>query len=164
MKVFGIPVKVEPFFFVVVGLLGYRRDSPFEFLITWLIVVFISILAHELGHALTIRYFGLSPRILIYGFGGLTSWTESKEMSPAKHIAISLAGPFAGFLFYGLILLSNAALPDLFADRLGRVALNYLMFVNLWWGIFNLLPVLPFDGGNVAYSGEVGVTKQQMGG
>jgi Zn-dependent protease len=163
MKVFGIPVKVEPFFFVVVGVLGYSRPLPFEFLIEWLIVVFISILAHELGHALAIRFFGLSPQILIYGFGGLTSWSENKEMSHAKHIAISLAGPFAGFFFYGLILLSNAALPDLFADRLGRVALNDLMFVNLWWGIFNLLPVLPLDGGNVAYSIEQWVTKKQSG-
>jgi Zn-dependent protease len=163
MKIFGIPVKVEPLFFLVVGFLGYRPNLPFEFLIEWLIVVFISILAHELGHALTIRSFGLSPQILIYGFGGLTSWTETKEVSPAKHIAVSLAGPFAGFLFYGVILLSNAALPDLFADRLGRQALDDLMFVNLWWGIFNLLPVWPLDGGNVVYSIEQWVTKKHSG-
>src|SRR5215470_860576 len=119
MKIFGIPVKVQPFFLLVVGFLGYSRDLPFEFLVEWIIVVFISILAHELGHALTVRAFGLSPQILIYGFGGLTSWTDEKDVSPIKRIAISLAGPFAGFLFYGLIMLLGVALPDLFSDSLG---------------------------------------------
>src|SRR5262249_23113383 len=84
-------------------------------------------------------------------FGGLTSWTENKEVSPKKHIAISLAGPFAGFLFGGAVYLSEVALPDLFADHFGRVTYRDLLWVNFGWGIFNLLPVLPLDGGNVAY-------------
>src|SRR5215470_12143004 len=107
MKIFGIPVKVQPFFLLVAGFLGYSRNLPFEFLVEWIIVVFISILAHEFGHALTIRAFGMSPQIMIYGFGGVTSWTDEKGVSHAKRIAISLAGPFAGFLFYGLVFISN---------------------------------------------------------
>lgn len=163
MKIFGIPVKVQPFFLLVVGFLGYSWNLPFEFLVEWIIVVFISILAHEFGHALTVRAFGMSPQILIYGFGGMTSWTDEKGVSPPKHIVISLAGPFAGFLFYGLVSLSNMALPDLFADHLGRQTYHDLRFVNLWWGVFNLLPVLPLDGGNVAYSIEQMVTKRPSG-
>src|SRR5262245_34373901 len=163
MKIFGIPVKVQPLFLLVVGFLGYSRNLGFEFLVEWIIVVFISILAHEFGHALTVRAFGLSPQILIYGFGGMTSWTDEKGVSPPKHIAISLAGPFAGFLFGGVVYLSNIALPDLFADHLGRVTYRDLLFVNWGWGIFNLLPVLPLDGGNVAYSIEQWVTKKHRG-
>jgi Zn-dependent protease len=163
MKIFGIPVKVQPFFLLVVGFLGYSRNLPFEFLVEWIIVVFISILAHEFGHALTVRAFGMSPQILIYGFGGMTSWTDEKGVSPPKHIAISLAGPFAGFLFGGVVYLSNIALPDLFADHFGRVTYRDLLFVNWGWGIFNLLPVLPLDGGNVAYSIEQWVTKKHRG-
>src|SRR5215813_1331249 len=163
MKIFGIPVKIEPLFLVVVGFLGYRQDLPLEFLIEWLVVVLVSILAHEFGHALMVRAFGLSPQILIYGFGGLTSWTENKEVSPKKHIAISLAGPFAGFLFGGAVYLSEVALPDLFADHFGRVTYRDLLWVNFGWGIFNLLPVLPLDGGNVAYSIEQLVTKRPSG-
>jgi len=163
MKIFGIPVKVQPFFLLVVGFLGYSRNLPLEFLIEWIIVVFISILAHEFGHALTVRAFGMSPQILIYGFGGMTSWTDEKGVSPPKHIAISLAGPFAGFLFGGVVYLSNIALPDLFADHFGRVTYRDLLWVNLGWGIFNLLPVLPLDGGNVAYSIEQWVTKKHRG-
>jgi Zn-dependent protease len=163
MKIFGIPVKVQPYFFLVVGFLGYARGGPFEFLVEWIIVVFISILAHEFGHALTVRAFGMSPQILIYGFGGVTSWTDEKGVSPLKHIAISLAGPFAGFLFGGVVYLSNEALPDLFADRFGAQTYVDLLFVNLGWGIFNLLPILPLDGGNVAFSIEQWVTKKRRG-
>src|SRR5215475_9737000 len=163
MKIFGIPVKVQPLFLLVVGFLGYSRNLGFEFLVEWIIVVFISILAHEFGHALTVRAFGLSPQILIYGFGGMTSWTDEKGVSPPKHIAISLAGPFAGFLFGGVVYLSNIALPDLFADHFGYVTYRDLLWVNWGWGIFNLLPVLPLDGGNVAYSIEQWVTKKHRG-
>jgi Zn-dependent protease len=163
MKIFGIPVTVQPFFFLVIGFLGYNRNLPFEFLIEWIIVVLISILAHEFGHALTVRAFGMSPQILIYGFGGVTSWTDDKRISPLKHIAISLAGPFAGFLFGGAVYLSERNLPDLFAGPLGSRTYQDLLFVNWGWGIFNLLPVLPLDGGNVAYSIEQWVTKKQRG-
>jgi Zn-dependent protease len=163
MKIFGIPVKVQPFFLLVVGFLGYSRNLPFEFLVEWVIVVFISILAHEFGHALAIRAFGMSPQILIYGFGGMTSWTDEKDISHAKRIAISLAGPFAGFLFGGIVFLSEYKFPDLFADRLGNQTYFDLMFVNFGWGIFNLLPILPLDGGNVAYSIEQMVTKRPSG-
>lgn len=163
MKIFGIPVKVDPSFLFVCALLAYSRLSQPELLVEWLIVIFVSILIHELGHALVIRSFGLSPQIMLYSMGGLTSWTDEKGISHAKHIAISLAGPFAGFLFYGIVFLSNIYLPDLFADHLGRQTYHDLQRVNLWWGVFNLLPILPLDGGNVAYSVEQWVTKKHRG-
>ena len=97
MKIFGIPVKIDPSFLFVCALLAYSRLSHPAFLVEWLIVIFVSILIHELGHALMVRSFGLSPQIMLYSMGGLTSWREEKSISHAKHIAISLAGPFAGF-------------------------------------------------------------------
>ena len=163
MKIFGIPVKVDPSFLFVCAILAYSRLSQPAFLVEWLIVIFVSILIHELGHALVIRSFGLSPQIMLYSMGGMTSWRDEKGISHAKHIAISLAGPFAGFLLYGLVSYSNQALPDLFADQLGRQTYRDLRFVNLWWGVFNLLPILPLDGGNVAYSIEQWVTKKHRG-
>src|SRR5215510_6495568 len=163
MKIFGIPVKIDPSFLFICALLAYGRLSEPALLVEWLIVIFVSILIHELGHALVVRSFGLSPQILLYSMGGLTSWRGEKGVSHAKHIAISLAGPFAGFLFYGVISISNVALPDLFADQLGRQTYRDLQFVNLGWGIFNLLPILPLDGGNVAHSIEQWVRKSPSG-
>jgi Zn-dependent protease len=163
MKIFGIPVKIDPSFLFVCALLAYSRISQPILLIEWLIVIFASILIHELGHALVVRSFGLSPQILFYSMGGLTSWIDEKGVSHAKRVAISLAGPFAGFLFGGIVFLSEYAFPGLFADRFGKQTYFDLMFVNFGWGIFNLLPILPLDGGNVAYSIEQMVTKRPSG-
>lgn len=163
MKVFGIPVKIDPSFLFICALLAYGRLSQPAFLIEWLIVIFVSILIHELGHALMVRSFGLSPQILLYSMGGLTSWRDEKGVSHAKHIVISLAGPFAGFLFGGIVFLSDKAAPDLFAGDFGQQTYIDLLFVNWGWGIFNLLPILPLDGGNVAYSIEQWVTKKPGG-
>ena len=163
MKIFGIPVKIDLSFLFICALLAFGRLSAPVFLVEWLVVVFVSILVHELGHALVVQSFGLSPQILLYSMGGLTSWRDEKGISPAKHIAISLAGPFAGFLFGGLFFLSNMVLPDLFADRFWRRTYIDLLFVNWGWGVFNLLPVLPLDGGNVVYSIEQWVTKKPGG-
>jgi len=163
MKIFGIPVKIDTSFLLVCAVLAYNRLSHPAFLVEWLAVIFVSILVHELGHALVVQSFGLSPRILLYSMGGLTSWTDEKGVSHAKHIAISLAGPFAGFLFGGTVYGLNFALPGLFADHFGAVTYRDLLFANWGWGVFNLLPVLPLDGGNVAYSIEQWVTKKQSG-
>jgi Zn-dependent protease len=163
MKIFGIPVKIDPSFLLVCAVLASSRLSQPAFLIEWLAVIFVSILIHELGHALVVRSFGMSPQILLYMMGGLTSWTDEKGISHAKRIAISLAGPFAGFLLGGIVFLSEYKFPDLFADRFGEQIYFDLMFVNLGWGIFNLLPILPLDGGNVAYSIEQMVTRKSSG-
>src|SRR5215510_5716421 len=163
MKIFGIPIKIDPSFLIVCALLAYSRLSQPDLLVEWLIVIFVSIIIHELGHALMVRLFGMTPQILLYSMGGLTSWQDEKGVSPPKHIAISLAGPFAGFLFGGIVFLSNILMPDLFADRIGRNAFEDLLWVNFGWGIFNLLPILPLDGGNVVHSIEEWVRKKPGG-
>src|SRR5215510_1542783 len=116
MKIFGIPLKIDPSFLFICALLASSRLSQPIFLIEWLIVIFVSILVHELGHALVVRSFGLSPQILLYSMGGLTSWRDEKGISHAKRIAISLAGPFAGFLFGGIVFLSEYNFPGRVAD------------------------------------------------
>ena len=98
-RVFGIPVRVHPLFWIVtlfLGLAAARRPIRCETLI-WVAVVFVSILVHELGHALMQRYFGGHPWITLYGFGGLASCNDC-DRSPRSQILISLAGPVAGFL------------------------------------------------------------------
>jgi|GEM_PF-933788 len=163
MKIFGIPVKIDPTFLLICAVLASSRISQPAFLIEWLIVIIVSILVHEFGHALVVRSFGMSPQIMLYSMGGLTSWTDEKGVSHTKRIAISLAGPFAGFLFGGVVYLSGKASPGLFADDFWIVTYQDLLFVNWGWGIFNLLPIFPLDGGNVAYSIEQIVTKKSGG-
>jgi Zn-dependent protease len=162
MKVFGIPVQVEFTFLLVVAMLASSRLRDPVFLVEWLFVVFISILIHELGHALACRSFGLSPQITLYAMGGLTSWSDNIRVSPPKNIAISLAGPFAGFLFFGVVYFSSS-IPGVMDSVFGRQLYQDLKWVNLGWGVLNLLPVLPLDGGHVIASIEEWVSKKSRG-
>jgi Zn-dependent protease len=160
MKIFGIPVKVDITFLLVGAMLASSRLKEPVFLVEWLFVIFISILIHELGHAFVCRVFGLSPQIQLYAMGGLTSWSNNTRISPQKNIAISLAGPFAGFFFFGIVYLSRSIFQD---SELGRQFYEDLMWVNLFWGIANLLPVLPMDGGHVIDSIEELLSKKPGG-
>jgi len=172
----GIPVRVSPIFWVIAFLFGFSTNNILYTLI-WVVVVFISILIHELGHAFAFRRYGLRSSIVLHFAGGLTipesvSWGSSwanVALGPPQEIVISLAGPFSGFLFAALIiggvlaaggsigiswLLGFIPLPTLRGIPFGGVYLNifiyFLLSVNIFWGLINLVPVFPLDGGNVA--------------
>jgi Zn-dependent protease len=141
----------------LVLVLGAQHQLPQKIAI-FAVIAFVSVIVHELGHAMMGRAFGLAPVIELNGMGGLTSWTTPRNVGHWRSIAISVAGPFAGFALGGVLL---------FADRLGfhphhplaLFALKQALWVNFGWGIFNLAPMLPLDGGNVLRSALDLVTK-----
>lgn len=171
----GIPVRVHPLFWVISFLFGFSANNLlYTFL--WMLVVFVSILIHELGHAFAFRRYGLRSSIILHFAGGLTvpesmSWGSTwanVALTPAQEIFISLAGPFAGFFFAALIigsvilsggsvglnwLLGVIPLPASAIVPFGGIFLSsiatLLLFVNIFWGLINLVPVYPLDGGNV---------------
>ncbi|HKO62685.1 MAG TPA: M50 family metallopeptidase [Pyrinomonadaceae bacterium] len=149
MKIFGIPTKVEPSFFVISFFLAASRSSNLALLIEWLIVVFVSVLLHEMGHALVARKFGVEPSIKLYSMGGLTSFKSGVNLTPSQHLFISLAGPAAGFLLGGIVFVVGPTILGPDPSPLLAVTYSDLLWVNIGWGIFNLLPMLPLDGGNV---------------
>ena len=65
-------------------------------MLCWVVAVFLSVLVHEMGHALAIRALGVQPWITLYGMGGLTSHRGGR-LPPKTQILVSLAGPAAGF-------------------------------------------------------------------
>jgi len=147
----SIPVRVRAYFFLMAVMLGAQNRSP-QLIALWIGVVFVSVLIHELGHALIGRAFGLAPQIELHGMGGTTSWIGGREkLGPGRSIAISLAGPFAGFLFGTLVFVVAKLLPHT-PSPMVAVAIEQLLWVNIGWGIINLLPMMPLDGGNVARS------------
>lgn len=98
-RVFGIPVRIHPFFWVISLIIAIQGSStPPAVVLSWIVAVFVSILIHELGHALVQRRYGGSPRIVLHGMGGLAICGDCDRSSRAQ-ILISLAGPAAGFLF-----------------------------------------------------------------
>jgi membrane-associated protease RseP (regulator of RpoE activity) len=105
-----------------------------------------TITIHELGHALAGRFFGLSPEIDLHGMGGTTSWSAGRRLTPGPHILISLAGPFAGIAVGMLILLATRSVK---LAPLHSAIVDQIVWVNVGWGVLNLIPMLPLDGGNV---------------
>lgn len=156
-SLFGIPVRISIWFWLAGAILGYNAlKAGAAFLIGWLLVLLVSILIHELGHALAARCFGYSPSILLYQFGGLAFYNPAYGQARWKSILISLAGPGAGFILAAVIYAFAAyALPQFYFrmepafQELVSFILGQLLFVNVIWGLVNLLPVLPLDGGRV---------------
>lgn len=153
-RLFGFPIRVHPFFWVVIlilgmGGLGGGQADPVETLI-WVVVAFISILVHELGHAVLQRRYGGHPWITLYGMGGLSSCDDC-DRSPVSQILISAAGPIAGFLLAGgILLLIYSRLLEPIASPAVNLAIVYLLWINIGWGLLNLLPIYPLDGGRIA--------------
>ena len=171
----GIPIRVHPLFWLIALLLG--SSGSLIGIPIWIFVVFVSILIHELGHALAFRRYGIDSEIVLHFMGGLTiplsapwgtGWANVAP-SPRQHIVISLAGPFAGFFLAalvvaGVILLGGTIavnllfgfipIPQLVSLSIGGTVLQLfvvmMLWVNIFWGLINLLPVYPLDGGHVA--------------
>lgn len=168
-RLFGIPVRIHPFFWLVALLLG-SYSSGVQPLLSCVAAVFISILVHELGHAFVMIAYGLHPNIVLHGLGGLTyvdpadDYRSSKAHTTFGQISISFAGPLAGFLLAGALLgalylagLRNDIefgwpynLRPFLQDYVPlHTLVNYIFFISIFWGFVNLLPIYPLDGGQI---------------
>ena len=170
-----IPVRIHPFFWLSTVLLGIPHgDDSFNekviSLLLWIVIVCVSILVHELGHVLMGRYFGTRGHILLTGFCGLAIGSNDLQERWQRN-AVSLAGPGAGFLFAALFAggcwLYNPAitlwtLGSLFGVEVDvargveipphfvLTIMRLMLWINIFWGLVNLLPVWPLDGGQIS--------------
>ncbi len=176
-SILGFPVRVHPFFWLAAFILGSRGASGEDaglLLLIWVVALFVSILVHELGHSLMMRRFGISSHIVLHMMGGLAIPDSfgfgARSNDSRTSILISFAGPAAGFLFAALIVLVILATGGRFQIDPShfpfyRFALNVapgpeinpweqlthaLLYINIFWGLVNLLPVYPLDGGQIA--------------
>ena len=154
--VLGIPVRVHPLFWVMALVFGLPRESlPGPVVLATLAVLtgclFVSILVHEMGHALVARHFGWAPEVTLYHLGGYAAFVPTRGYSASRSIAVSLAGPGAGFLLYLLVfgLATTLEQQGIRLNGYARLAVANLEWINLGWGLVNLLPVYPLDGGQV---------------
>lgn len=187
-RIFGFPVRVHPYFWLVTLFMGAggfgssQGVDPMDVFV-WVGVVFVSILVHELGHATMQRFYGGQPWITLYAFGGLASCSDGPR-SAGRRILILLAGPGAGFVLAAVIIaalklsghqfgistisqldsspiaLNNPAGLTLlgpvvayfegFRSPMVNEAIRQLLYVNIIWGLVNLLPVFPLDGGQIS--------------
>lgn len=147
--------------------------------LAWIAPLFVSILIHELGHCLAFRKHNLSSRMVLYHFGGLAIpgsrlGHRSTSQTPWSQVEISAAGPVLqmisglllgivvrtfGFNVPGLPSFLSSFLP-MFNSEAGRdlrmfsgdlyLFVDSYMYISIYWALFNLLPIYPLDGGQIA--------------
>lgn len=148
-RLFGFPVVIDLSFVIVLAFLGYASDSRgLAYLVIWVAVAIVAVLLHELGHAFAARAAGAAPSIALSGFGGVTTFSLARRLSRLRSLGISAAGPVSG-LVIGAALLVLGRNVDIDPASPGAFVVDVAVFVTLGWGILNLLPILPMDGGHI---------------
>jgi Zn-dependent protease len=141
-----IPISIYPTFWLFAALIGYLNSMSFIGTLIWVAIIFVSVLFHEFGHALTALIFGQSPRIELVALGGLT-YHNGQKLSFWKQFFIVLDGPIFGFLL--VIIVTILLQVPAFSQGMTGSILSLTRVVNLFWTIVNLLPVMPLDGGQL---------------
>jgi Zn-dependent protease len=145
-RVFGFPVHVDWSFVLFVGLLGFQPGITPERLGIWLLLAFLAVLAHELGHAVAARMIGAEPSIALVALGGVTSYVPPRPLSRLSSLGIALAGPLVGLILGGVLLLVGRSV-SVEPGGLAEYTLLTAIFTTLGWSVLNLLPIVPLDGG-----------------
>lgn len=164
-RVAGIPVRLHSSFLILgAALVGwYALSSGLAAAVDGLVLavlIFGSVVLHELGHALAARAFGIGTRdITLYPFGGIAA-LRGEPRSPAQELVVAGAGPAVNFV------LAVLALPLALGGS--GLAITFLV-VNLGMALFNLVPAFPMDGGRVLRAllaprhGYYGATARALG-
>jgi stage IV sporulation protein FB len=142
------PVRVHWSFLLIAVLIGL--NSNLLYTLSWIVVVFISVLVHELGHAVVAERYGMFPSIQLHSMGGLTVFSRTRRLTHLQEIILSLAGPGFGFALGGLVFVLTLTLGSV--PQFLRYILAQMLWVNIGWGVINLVPMLPLDGGQVMRS------------
>lgn len=196
----GFPVRIHPFFWVVMVFFGPLKMAPVYNLL-WVVAVLVCILLHEFGHAVVMKFYGFYPSIVLYSFGGLAiphrGTYSVRRRGPWGDMLIAFAGPASGFILAAILVVglhylggypvvwgvAHATTADLHPgggllaifnptwrdvapvwceivreggdlwiaqrqDLLG-VFVNFIFYITVWWGLVNLLPIYPLDGGQI---------------
>ncbi len=148
LRVGKTPVTLNWTFLLLAVFYIIALGRPWEYGLMFAGVALVGIIWHEAGHAIAFRLIGRRSRIIVHGIGGVTISEDQRPMHNGEGAGVALAGPLVGIVV-GLIALW-LRLHDVGAHATWSwVLLNDIIFVNLGWGLLNLLPVLPLDGGHV---------------
>lgn len=150
-RLFDVPVRVHPLFWLSSAMVTWRGEN-FALTLIGIVCVFVSVLVHELGHALMARRYGFPSEIVLVFLFGLAT---STRMSPGRNLRISAAGPLAGLALAAIVyivLLITAQDPVDFLrdyDSPKVFAVHMMLFFGVFGNLVNFVPCLPLDGGNI---------------
>lgn len=145
----NIPIRIHVTFFLLLVWLVIMTDSPSPMIEgLFVILVFVCVLLHELGHALVGKWSGVQTKdITLYPFGGIAAITSQPQ--PKAELLIAIAGPLVNIAIASL-LYPWVTLPTVESLSAIQVPLLTRLFLtNIGLAVFNLLPALPMDGGRV---------------
>lgn len=161
MTIAGTTVDVRPSFIILAGLfviLDLDRQVPIERAALWIPVLFLSVLVHELAHASVIALFGHgSSEIELGGWGGQT--VNRRRSASWQEILISVAGPLSSIALAQVLYVVVTRLPLESTNELLLDFLRMMVMANRAWGIFNLIPIIPLDGGQILLHGLAHVVR-----
>ena len=164
-SVFGIKIKIHWTFFFLIAWIVFDelgRGGTLEsivFNVAFVIAVFLCVVLHELGHALTAKRFGISTKkITLLPIGGMASFDKIPE-SPKEELLIVIAGPLVNVAI-AIVLFFSVPVGELFKYSFTDAYtvftsftfqnfLFYLFIVNVALVLFNLIPAFPMDGGRI---------------
>ncbi len=145
-KLGPIPVRIHAWFVIVAALLGLTiNQSPLD-VVLWSFAVVIAVFAHELGHAMAARAFGVAASVDLTPFAPTTERLLT-QLTLLSRIIVALAGPTVSIALGTLATLARHRLDS--GNPAIATAINHFAWINLSWGFLNLAPMLPFDGGHV---------------
>jgi Zn-dependent protease/predicted transcriptional regulator len=157
-NLFGIPFFINPSWFFILALVTWSYGSgltqfpeltgimPWFLGLVTALLLFSSVLAHELGHSFVAIAQGIPVKsITLFIFGGLATLEKESE-TPLQAFLVAIAGPVVSLLLFGLftVVASTAPLTTPLQAIISLVA-----YINLVLAAFNMIPGLPLDGGNV---------------
>jgi Zn-dependent protease/CBS domain-containing protein len=160
-NLFGIPFYINSSWFLVLALVTFSYGSqlatqfqmggiiPWSLGLVAALLLFTSVLAHELGHSFVAIKQGIQVKsITLFLFGGLASLEKESE-TPGEAFWVAIAGPLVSFLLFGIF-----TAIGVFTNISGALAavVKLLAYINFVIGTFNLIPGLPLDGGNILKS------------
>ena len=164
-RLFGFPVTVEPWHWLILAFCSERllqlndRETLLEILL-FIVAGFLSILIHELGHALMMRRFGCRQvAIVLHAMGGVAI-SQGGRFSRGQDILVSLAGPALQATCGIAVLLLMAPGKGNWPPILDQLLILFVI-ISLFWAILNLVPVYPLDGGQIL-KGALGPRRIQL--
>lgn len=140
-----IPIRVKFGFLAIASIIAMVSANSVATFAVWFLVIFASVLVHELGHAIAALIFGKKPAIELNIMGGIT-YFYAQDLKKWKQFIIVLNGPLMGF---GLYLFASSQLGSQVNGSLSAYIYTAIAHINLFWTLLNLLPMLPLDGGQL---------------
>ncbi len=150
-QLFGFPVTIQGSFVMTLGFIGFISfGEQFDLIAAFVGIAVLAVLIHEFGHAFAARSQGTvgTPMISLAGMAGLTRYRLTKAPSRGQSIFISFAGPLTGIVL-GFAILAIRSFAPVDETQFVRSLYWIGLFTTFGWSAFNLIPIVPLDGGHI---------------